>query len=112
MFSSSVSRLFLILPLGILPLGSSPMADVYSYMNDDGDYVISKERPEGSGEYAVLSDEGEFIELIRRPELNVPITHWRPWYLPAEPNPLDPPTPEGPAEPNVIIEEVDDLRSE
>lgn len=111
MFSSPVSRLLLILPLGALPLGAPPMADVYSYMNDDGDYVISKERPKGSGEYAVLSDEGEFIELVQRPELNVPITHWRPWYLPTEPNPFDPPTPEEPAEPKVIIEEVDSLRN-
>ena len=95
-----------------LPLAAPAIADVYSYMNDEGDYVISKERPKGSGEYAVLSDQGEFIELVRRPQSNLPVTHWRPWFMPQEPNPLDPLAPEGPAEPNVIIEEVDDLRSE
>jgi hypothetical protein len=94
--------------LTTLGLAAPAAADVYSYMNEAGDYVITKERPKTAGEYAVLTDDGEFIELIRPPVLNVPITHWRPWYLPAEPNPLDPIEPDQPPEPTVTIEEVDE----
>lgn len=84
------------------------MAKLYSYQNADGDYVISRERPKDIGEYAVLTDEGEFIELVHPPALDVPISHWRPWYLPPQPNPFVDAEPEEPSEPKVIIEEVDE----
>jgi hypothetical protein len=90
-----------------LSVAGPASADVYSYMNEDGDYVVSKQRPQAAGEYAVLTDDGKFIELVRPPTLRVPITHWRPWYLPREPNPLDPIEPDTLPEPKVIIEEVD-----
>jgi len=85
-------------------------AKLYSYENENGDYVISKQRPKNVGEYAVLTNEGEFIELVHPPALDVPITHWRPWYLPPEPNAFAGPEPAElaePAEPSITIEEVD-----
>ncbi|MCZ6710896.1 MAG: hypothetical protein O7B25_11080 [Gammaproteobacteria bacterium] len=90
-----------------LPVAAPAVADVYSYVNEDGDYVVSKRRPEHAAEYAVLTDEGEFVTLVRPLELDVPVSHWRPWYLPEPPNPFRGPAPvEGPT-PTVIIEEVD-----
>ena len=86
---------------------SLALADLYSYVNDDGDYVISKQKPERVGDYVVLSDEGKFIERVQSPRLDVPITHWRPWYLPQEPDPFGDPDPERLPEPDVSIEEVD-----
>ena len=95
-----------------LAFAAEAAANLYSYANEDGDYVISKERPRTSDEYAVLTDDGEFIELVHPRATDVPITHWRPWYLPKQPNPLDPVTPDTVPEPKVIIEEVDDAPGE
>ena len=90
-----------------LPVAAPAVADVYSYVNEDGDYVVSKRRPEHAAEYAVLTDQGEFVTLVRPLALDVPVSHWRPWYLPEQPNPFRGPAPlEGP-QPTVIIEEVD-----
>ena len=93
----------------LVALATSPAAhaELYSYANEDGDYVISKERPTNTGEYVVLSDEGEFIRRVQQPALRVPTSHWRPWYLPDEPNPFDIDAPEAPPEPEIVIEEVD-----
>jgi hypothetical protein len=77
-----------------LALAASARAELYSYENANGDYVISKERPDGVSEYAVLTDDGEFIELVNAPNLQVPISHWRP------------------AEPTVSIEEVEQAADE
>lgn len=72
----------------LLPAGAK--ADVYAYVNDDGDYVVSRDNPGDSvAEYAVLTDDGEFLRLVRPRDLDVPITHWRPWFLPREPDPFD-----------------------
>lgn len=65
-------------------------AEVYAYVNEDGDYVVTRDNPGKSvGEYAVLTDDGEFLRLVRPRDLDVPITHWRPWFLPREPDPFD-----------------------
>ncbi|MFU8816931.1 MAG: hypothetical protein ACNA7W_16410 [Pseudomonadales bacterium] len=65
-------------------------ANVYAYMDENGDYVVTKKRPgKGVREYAVLSDDGEFIRLVQPRDLDVPITHWRPWFIPKEPDPYD-----------------------
>ncbi|MEQ8857540.1 MAG: hypothetical protein RIC56_02725 [Pseudomonadales bacterium] len=65
-------------------------AEVYAYVNDDGDYVVTRELPHARvGEYAVLTDDGEFLRLVNPHELDVPITHWRPWFLPKQPDPYD-----------------------
>ncbi len=82
-------------------------ADLYSYVNADGDYVISKQPPKNVGAYVVLSDEGEFIERVEFAPSDVPITHWRPWYLPREPNPMEAPLQDVPAEGTVVIEEIE-----
>ena len=87
---------------------AASLADVYSYQNADGDYVVSKTRPKGVAEYAVLTDAGEFLRLVRKQD-NVPITHWRPWYLPREPHPFDGPDVDiRPREGEVVVEEVDE----
>jgi hypothetical protein len=66
------------------------MAEVYAYVNEAGDYVVTKDNPGRSvAEYAVLSDDGEYLRTVRPRELDVPITHWRPWFLPKEPDPFD-----------------------
>ena len=94
--------------IAALSLSGAAHADVYAYVNDDGDYVVSKERPTESTEYAILTDEGEFVRLVKPRDLDVPITHWRPWFLPAEPDPFgnDPELPSD-REGTVDIEEVD-----
>lgn len=72
-------------------LAASPAAaEIYAYVNEDGDYVVTKDNPGKSvGEYAVLTDDGEFLRLVNPRDLDVPITHWRPWFLPREPDPFD-----------------------
>ena len=40
-------------------------------------------------QYAVLSDEGEFIRSVPGRKQQIPISHWRPWYLPKEPHEFD-----------------------
>jgi hypothetical protein len=65
-------------------------AEVYAYVNENGDYVVTPDRPgRDVAEYAILTDDGEFVRLVRPRELDVPITHWRPWFLPKEPDPYD-----------------------
>ncbi len=91
--------------LTLAPWGAQ--AELYSFVNENGDYVISRDRP-SSGAYVVLSDDGEFIERVQSPVLDVPVSHWRPWYLPSEANPFMSPEPEAPPEPSVVIEEVED----
>lgn len=91
--------------LVLLPWGAR--AELYSFVNEDGDYVISKDRP-SAGEYVVLTDDGEFVERIQSPALDVPISHWRPWYLPREPNPFISTEPKPPPEGSVVIEEVEE----
>lgn len=86
----------------------SVSADVYSYVTENGDYVVSPKKPKRGTEYAVLDDEGNFIRLVSARDTRVPITHWRPWYLPKEPHPFDAqPTDPAERETNVEIEEVD-----
>ncbi len=74
----------------VLMGAAAARAEVYAYVNDDGDYVVTRERPADSvGEYAILSNDGEFLRLVNPRELDVPITHWRPWFLPKQPDPFD-----------------------
>lgn len=69
------------------PLGQ---AEVYAYVNDHGDYVVTPKVPgKDVAEYAVLTDDGEFLRLIRPGNTEVPVTHWRPWFLPRQPDPFD-----------------------
>ena len=83
------SRPFL-LGAAVLLLPAAAGADVYAYVNDDGDYVVSRDNPGDSvAEYAVLTDDGEFLRLVRPRDLDVPVTHWRPWFLPRQPDPFD-----------------------
>ena len=72
-----------------LMFSASTSAELYAYVNEDGDYVVSQKRPKEPVEYSVLTDDGDFIRLIPAPQENVTITHWRPWFLPREPDPLD-----------------------
>jgi hypothetical protein len=84
-------------------------ARLYSYVNEEGDYVVSQKRPKNVEEYAILTDEGEFIRLVKRKRDDVPITHWRPWYMPKEPDPINPVEPGlEQRTPEVLIEEVDE----
>lgn len=64
-------------------------AHLYAYVNEDGDYVISQKRPGKGVEYAILTDDGEFVRLVQPRDPNVPITHWRPWFIPEVADPLD-----------------------
>lgn len=69
---------------------STAQGEVYAYVDDNGDYVVTQRRPgKHIKEYAVLSDDGEFIRLVQPRDPNVPITHWRPWFIPKEPDPFD-----------------------
>lgn len=78
--------LFLLAALSSYPAA----AEVYAYVNDQGDYVVSPKSPgKRVAEYAVLTDDGEFLRLVRPRDDDVPITHWRPWFLPKEPDPFD-----------------------
>jgi ABC-type glycerol-3-phosphate transport system substrate-binding protein len=88
---------------------ASAAADLYAYVNENGDYIISKKRPKAPVEYSILTDDGEFVRLVPAPQDNVPITHWRPWFLPREPDPLDAPTPNWEERiPQIDIEEVEE----
>ncbi len=98
---------------GLLALASiipaPAAARLYSYVNEEGDYVVSKKKPKNVDEYAILTDEGEFIRLVKRKRDDVPVTHWRPWYMPNEPDPINPVDPNlDPRTPEVLIEEVDE----
>lgn len=80
---------------GGLAAGAPVQADVYAYVNDAGDYTISRERPgDEVAEYAILSDEGEFLRLVRPSNLDAPVSHWRPWFIPKDPDPFDGPSPD------------------
>lgn len=71
-------------------LAHTAQADVYAYVDENGDYVVTQKRPgRDVAEYAVLTDEGEFVRLVQSRDPNVPITHWRPWFIPKEPDPYD-----------------------
>lgn len=80
----------LIVGTALLLWPAAAAAEVYAYVNDDGDYVVTRDNPGRSvAEYAILTDDGEFVRLVRPGELDVPITHWRPWFLPKEPDPFE-----------------------
>ena len=73
-----------------LLLSSMPaLGELYSYTNADGDYVVTRTKPTGVTEYAVISDDGEFVRLVHQSEGRIPISHWRPWFIPKEPHPFD-----------------------
>ena len=104
-------RLALIWALTTSAISLAPEANarLYSYVNEEGDYVVSQKKPKNVDEYAVLTDEGEFIRLVKRKRDDVPITHWRPWYMPNEPDPINPVEPGlEQRTPEVLIEEVDE----
>lgn len=78
--------------LGLLLLlapAAPAIAEVYAYVNEAGDYVVSQKRPGKGVEYAILTDDGEFVRLVQPRDLDVPVTHWRPWFIPKEPDPYD-----------------------
>jgi hypothetical protein len=65
-------------------------ATLYSYTNADGEYVVSQSPPaDKNTQYAVLTDDGEFVRMVPGRNQEVPITHWRPWFIPKEPHPFD-----------------------
>lgn len=108
-----VAALRTLMVLPALLISASATAQLYAYVNEDGDYVVTQKRPKAPVEYAILTDEGEFIRLVPAPQENVPITHWRPWFLPRERDPLDGPEPNWEErEPQVDIEEVEDADRE
>ncbi|MDZ7671006.1 MAG: anti-sigma factor domain-containing protein [Gammaproteobacteria bacterium] len=83
-------KLSIIITFAALCWSVASRADVYAYVNDNGDYVVTPDKPgRNVAEYAVLTDDGEFIRLVRPRDMDVPITHWRPWFLPKEPDPYD-----------------------
>ncbi len=74
----------------VLLIGPGVQGALYSYTNSDGNYVVSQHKPaQPDIEYAVLTDEGEFVRLVRSRTKQIPIGHWRPWYFPKEPHHLD-----------------------
>ena len=100
--------------VSLLAVAAPTAAEVYSYANEDGDYVISKSKPKNPNiSYAILSDDGEFIRMVEGRGKQIPITHWRPFFLPKEPHPYDGQPPEQvEQEPVVTIDEVDKAQSE
>ncbi|XOV85050.1 MAG: hypothetical protein ACFHXK_07970 [bacterium] len=97
------------LAAGLLFVAPVTHADIYAYTNKDGDYIVSQNKPKDRNlSYAVLTDEGEFIRMVEGHRENVPITHWRPFFLPKEPHPFDGPEMQ-PRErqPSVEVEEVE-----
>jgi hypothetical protein len=69
-------------------LAHAAHATVYAYVDENGDYVVTQKKPgKKVAEYAVLTAEGEFVRLVQARPPNVPITHWRPWFMPKEPDP-------------------------
>ena len=93
----------------LMCLSALANAEIYSYTNSDGDYIVSQKKPKDREiSYAVLTDDGEFIRMVEGRK-QVPITHWRPFFLPKEPHPYD-----GPQdielrerEPDVRIDEIE-----
>lgn len=95
--------------LALLWLLTSPaQAVIYAYNNQDGDYVVSQTKPEDEHiGYTVLSDEGEFIRMVPGRSQRLPISHWRPFWMPEEPNPLSAdPSQQPDPEPVVTVEEA------
>ena len=91
-------------------LAGEVQAEVFSYADETGNYIVSKTKPTDSNtEYAVLTDDGEFIRLVKRPTPRLPVSHWRPWFIPKEPHPFDavPQDVDRAREPDVKIEEID-----
>jgi hypothetical protein len=83
-------RLSLSILLSLSITSTSAWANLYSYTNAEGEYVVSQKPPKDKNmEYAILSDEGEFIRMVPGRSQNVPITHWRPWFIPREPEPWE-----------------------
>ena len=94
--------------LVLAAIAPSAAAELYAYANKKGDYVITKNLPKDVNEYAVLTDQGEFVKLVQENDIRAPISHWRPWFLPKEPHPLDGPQIDLPGqEPVVEIEEIE-----
>ena len=55
----------LLIPILLMWAGSAT-AEIYSYTNSDGDYVVTQNRPDDPNiSYAVLTDEGDFIRMVR-----------------------------------------------
>ena len=80
----------LIMTALLFVLAAPANAVVYSFTNADGQYVVSQKPPKNKNiQYAVLSDEGEFIRSVPGRKQQIPISHWRPWYLPKEPHEFD-----------------------
>lgn len=79
-----------IIALTLIVLTAPAHAVLYSFTNEAGEYVVSQKRPSDKDtQYAVLSDEGEFIRSVPGRNQRVPVTHWRPWFIPKEPHPWD-----------------------
>jgi hypothetical protein len=97
-------------------LPASSHANLYSFTNADGEYVVSQKPPADKNiQYAVLSDDGEFLRMVPGRRQNVPITHWRPWFIPEEPEPWEGnPYPDMPRErePVVSVDEVSAERAD
>lgn len=109
-YARRTMKLLVITAVAALGWSAVIQADVYAYVNDNGDYIVTPDKPgRDVPEYAVLTDDGEFVRLVRPRELDVPITHWRPWFLPKEPDPYDgDPDAYGEREGTVGIEELED----
>jgi hypothetical protein len=89
--------------LALIVLSAPAHAVLYSYTNADGEYVVSQTRPvDKNTQYAVLTDEGEFIRLVRGNNQRLPVTHWRPWFIPKEPHPWDGPA-DSPSEREPVV---------
>jgi hypothetical protein len=89
-YAQAIVKSAIFILLATLAWSTATRAEVYAYVNEDGDYIVTPDRPgRDVAEYAVLTDDGEFVRLVRPRELDVPITHWRPWFLPKEPDPYD-----------------------
>ena len=91
----------------LLVLSFSANADIYSYNTADGDYIVSQNKPTDPDiTYAVLSEDGEFIRMVSGRNQQIPVGHWRPFWMPKEPHPLDgDPDLIREREPVIIIEE-------
>ena len=84
-------RRVLILSILMFAAGNAA-AEIYSYTNSDGDYVVTQQKPDDPNiSYAVLTDEGDFVRMVEGRNKQIPISHWRPFFLPKEPHPFDGP---------------------
>lgn len=80
----------LVLAVTLITLSAPASAVLYSFTNAEGQYVISQKPPKDKSiQYAVLSDDGKFIRMVQRRDQQLPISHWRPWFIPKEPHPYD-----------------------